>query len=281
MKILKLIGFFVIVAALFVGVSFIKGSEEGSENVPQGADSIFTKLNEKIELEWIGVNTWNQKLFDTQLYRVENNKDYIRKAQSDLLIDAIGAHACAKIWDAMKAELSKSDCKKSEIKKLVAGKKYVVSKSQFASSNANIKSVDSCYTSYKTIREFATKKFKKDPEFNDASWQNYSDYKAGQRKLKEKYLKDPYYKYLKNIDEIKNGLNEIDNKLSSAEKEYYANLSKKIIEYFDAQERTEENKDKLSTCMNRFKKEWSIPDNLRSFRDKFYKEVEKAEQRNQ
>lgn len=256
MKIIKLIGIFIIVAGVIVGILFLSGIGGGNKPLPQMDSEILADYKQDFKKNWDDIQDWDYKTF-------KRHCDDIRTLKSKYDVSELDDYNLNEALEIVNKKIfdlwSSSGCKKSEVDKYITAVDTIVRYDSRMAENTGIKKIRRVNSSYETARSLALKSFVLSPKFNGSTWQNFNTYADEQKAMKQNILDNSDYKeYLSNISEIKNGLNSLDSKLGTARSNFYSNLEGLIYDYFNkikSEYRTRSQLDNLKKVTTRFNSE--------------------------
>ena len=187
-------------------------------------------------------------------------KDEVGKTKIDVLRESNTRNALDKTHGLAKSVWAKAPCKQNDVNEVIVILDSICLVDSLARYEENCKIVRRVNKAYIDARSFANSSIGCSPHFTGSSWSSFSNYADRIRNRKNNILNSSDYKeYLSNISEIKNGLNEMESKLSAARTVFYNRLASEIKDYFNAIEqsdRTDDQRINFSKVMNRYSDEY-------------------------
>lgn len=255
MKILKLGGLFLIVAAVVVGALFLIG--DGLTLIDPPVQNLTLEETKKdFEKNWDAAGDWDAAIFSRHCRDVETlSAKYDVKEIKDFNVLEANDIVCRKIFEHWK----KSDCKLTDIDRYVAAAKAITDYDSRMNSDDGIVKLRRVNGVYRKAHALSHKSMALTPKFNGSSWNDFKSHEEGMKKQRNDIRGNTDYKeYLSNISSIKDGLNSMDSRLSTAKREFYQKLHGQIKSHFGKtlpENRTREQLNRLKAVHGRYSKE--------------------------
>jgi hypothetical protein len=264
MKLIKLIGVFVAIVAIIVGISLIsRGS--GIPESPRGSDNR-EKLRQQIDSLWRSdgeaYRDWNEVRYSSLNNKIQQEASVYHEDYADLVeMNTQLAIDCVEHY--IFAEWNKAGCSSQRISTYRKALDTIQATDPTTSKTRQdvllrIKRVCKCYW---RARGLAYNKFDQDPDFQEGSWTPYKTYAEKFRNEVYTVTQDSVYaNNLKKINELTQGLanDAVNCRLELAEKNYYTRLwqqIKKVYSTIPPEERTREQLNTLRDIRERYNKE--------------------------
>lgn len=282
MKYVKLILIVAVVAGLIYGALSIMGPSTGDTKISGDSPTLLTDLKKKVDRDWDNADKWDQSVYekninDANVYH--KDLENIASGNYSTLIDYTNEKVCNKLVGFINSEFALSTCAQSKINQMKNDLDYFVkNNSSIASSDSRIKDAYAKINLYTQILSFGKKQFGLSSGFdiNSGKWNDFSAYSNNQVKIRDSFKKAPQYSSLSHISDVKNSLNSVDSKLSSARSQFEANLSRDIRTAYSSVDRNEENQKSLQEVYNRYYQSYNDEKKLSTFRKNFIDEVKEA-----
>ena len=273
MKALKIIiAFVLILAGVFSAFYFSTRVGEGSIAPPQ--DERFEDTRKQIQNEWEQRGDWDDTLYTKNLdlvtqLGVEFNTVPLKELNTSLAVEIV----YKKIFDEWKSPT----CQRAVVNKYYNAVSFIKSKDSDANTDNNVKLITQVYSVYNQAYNLAHQSIGLSPNFNGTSWNSYSDYRESMLNKRNNMLNNSVYKsHLSNIKDIKEGLNDIPNKLANGRSEFYNKLAQNIKNYFSRTAWSDRNYDelaKLRNAKNKYEDEYGYSSVLSNFEDEYASDV--------
>ena len=234
MKGLKLLGIFVLVCAIVIGIFFVpdlirsEGGGSGSEELTD-----YEQLVARVTSSWKEEDIDIYNVFVDNHYSICHLDDDYSFSKVDALRNSNTQTAVEKTFDRAKELWSDASCRVNDIRRIVATLDSICLTDSLAGYEENFQTLKRVNNVYNRARSFVQESYEATPRFNGQSWTPFSVYAKSVGRRKESIQENSdYRKYLSNISEIKNGLNSVESKLSSAKDKYYSGLKDLIEDHF-------------------------------------------------
>lgn len=214
--------------------------------------------------DWELKGDWDKDLFLSHYDIVQQlSTQYNTRSLEDLNTKTATEIVYNKIFEEWKS----TGCNKTKIDNYINAIRLIESKDQNAISDPNVKKIKDVYASYLFAYNFIQKNIGLVPHFDGNSWNSYSAYKNSILSQRQSILSNANYKaYLSNISDIKNGLENIPNKLSTGKTSFYQSLAYKIKSYYNKDGMmTMDNLRRLRNVVSKYTKEFGKNSMLSSF----------------
>lgn len=275
MKAIKLILVFALILGGVIGAFLLvrKSKTNSLSNIP---DTTFQTYRDQIINDWENEGDWNEQLFLSncnliQLLSKSYDVSTLRDLNTKMAIEIV--------YEKIFAEWATRSCRKNVIYKYSEAINVIVSNDGNAKTDANVAKIKRVRGVYDSAYQLANQEIGLKPRFDDNDWNSYADYSYQITEKTNKILENSDYKsYLSNIDNIKNGLNAIPDKLSKGKNRFYNELADQIISSYSIiapSERTESQLKDLRNLISRFTNEYCSNQKLSKFAEAFANDVNK------
>lgn len=273
MKAFKLVLTFVIILAGVLG-AFYLFNNNGSVKLPPPPDTTYKTFRDQFEKNWEQAGDWDEKLFMNHCDLVQQlSKDYEVATLNDLNTKTATEVVYEKIFEEWKS----ASCTKSVVEKYNNAIKVIESNDNNAKTDPNVQKIKSVYGTYISAYSLAHQSIGLTPHFNGSNWNSYSNYSSTMKGKMSAMLGSSNYKeYLSNIEDIKNGLNAIPDKLSNGRSRFYGELANRIINYYSRtapSARTRPELKSLRNAISKYEEEYSSNGRLSSFARNYANDV--------
>lgn len=281
MKAFKLVFTFVIILAGVLG-AFYLFNNNGSVKLPPPPDTTYKTFRDQFEKNWEQAGDWDEKLFMNHCDLVQQlSKDYEVATLNNLNTKT----ATEVVYEKIFKEWKSASCAKSVVEKYNNAIKVIESNDNNAKTDPNVQKIKSVYGTYISAYSLAHQGIGLAPHFNGSNWNSYSNYSSTMKGKMSAMLESSNYKeYLSNIEDIKNGLNAIPDKLSNGRSRFYGELANRIINYYSrtvSSERTRPELNSLRNVISKYEEEYSSNGRLSSFARDYANDVYNNENNDQ
>lgn len=281
MKILKLVGLFVIVAGVIIGLLFLsgKGSKGLSNNRPN--DTLLREYKAEFAKDWDEKQDWDVNIFRRHCMDIKTlAKDYDVTELNDYNISEANDIVYEKIFALWKSP----NCKKEDVDRYRAAVDTIVHYDPKMANNTGIKKIKEVYAVYEDAYDFVKDPLIISPFFDGKIWNDFNSFADRQRTHKDRILNDTAYKsYLNNITQLKDELETLDSRLSEVKRSFYSLLENQIRNYYNnipSARRDREQLNELSRVVSKYYLENSSASlSLKNLQTQFRKDVEENEKR--
>lgn len=279
MKAIKLLITFVVLLALVVLAFIIVPKSTVSHDLPDPPDETLKEVRTQIEQDWEQANDWDETVFAKHCDKLNQMRnDYSVGTLVDLNTRLAVEAVYKKLMD---GEWNSESCKEKVVDKYINALGVIIKADANAKDNNNVKKLYQVNKVYKKALSVSRIRIGLSPGFDGSSWRSFSAYSNSIKAKKASIESNAIYKeHLSNIREIKNGLANIDGRLSKARKDFYKSLADAITSYYSRIPSSERNNSQLQTLRNvrdRYNNEYSNNYNLNYFVSAFYKDVKNNE----
>lgn len=261
MKIVKLLGILVIFVAIILGIIYLPGIIN-----PQSDDNFISKdlvnindIRDEFVGEWEEIDTWDATLHQKQhekVLRWKNNKMLSKDgyvALTNLIREMVINKVCNGYYNALASTTYNhrniitnynyiQDCKKAEG---LDNTKNV---------DNRISKVEALHKYYRNVKAFAESShtLKPDLKIPELTWRSFDSLKNNKISTASNYRNNAFFSKVKHIDIINNGLkeSEVVRKTELNRGSFYESLYLSIEQYFDSEEVSAENLDRLNNVRN-------------------------------
>lgn len=279
MKVIKLLITFVVLLALVYLAFRIVPKPPVSHDLPDPPDETLKEMRTQIEQDWEQANDWDDAVFEKHCDKLNQMRnDYsvgtLVNMNTRLAVETVYKKLIDGEW---KSEL----CREKVVAKYVNALGVIIKADANAKGNNNVKKLYLVNDVYKKALSVSRIRIGLSPGFDGSSWRSFSAYSNSIKAKKTSIESDAIYKeHLSNIREIKNGLANIDGRLSEERIAFYKSLANAIISYYSRIPSSERNNSQLWTLRNvrdRYNKEYQENKNLNVFVKAFYNDVRNNE----
>lgn len=280
MKAIKLIITFVVLLALVVLAFYIVPRKVDPPVLLDPPDETLKEMRTQIERDWEQANDWDEKVFAKHCDKLNKmKKDY----SVGTLVDMNTRLAVETVYKMlMDGEWNSESCREKVVDKYVNALGVIIKADANAKDNNNVKKLYQVNDVYKKALSVSSIRIGLSPGFDGSSWRSFSAYSNSIKAKKASIESNAIYKeHLSNIREIKNGLANIDGRLSEARIAFYKSLANAITSYYSRIPPSERNDSQLRTLRNvrdRYNNEYNNY-NLNYFVSVFYSDVRNNEKK--
>lgn len=280
MKAIKLIITFVVLLALVVLAFYIVPRKVDPPVLLDPPDETLKEMRTQIERDWEQANDWDEKVFAKHCDKLNKmKKDY----SVGTLVDMNTRLAVETVYKMlMDGEWNSESCREKVVDKYVNALGVIIKADANAKDNNNVKKLYQVNDVYKKALSVSSIRIGLSPGFDGSSWRSFSAYSNSIKAKKASIESNAIYKeHLSNIREIKNGLANIDGRLSEARIAFYKSLANAITSYYSRIPPSERNDLQLRTLRNvrdRYNNEYNNY-NLNYFVSVFYSDVRNNEKK--
>lgn len=279
MKAIKLLITFVVLLALVVLAFIIVPKSTVSHDLPDPPDETLKEVRTQIEQDWEQANDWDETVFAKHCDKLNQMKnDYSVGTLVDMNTRLAVETVYKKLMD---GEWNSESCREKVVDKYINALGVISKADANAKDNNNVKKLYQVNGVYKKALSVSRIRIGLSPGFDGSSWRSFSAYSNSIKAKKASIESNAIYKeHLSNIREIKNGLANIDGRLSEARTAFYKSLANAITSYYSRILSSERNNSQLKTLRNvrdRYNNEYSNNYNLNYFVSAFYSDVRNNE----
>lgn len=282
MKAIKLLITFVVLLALVYLAFRIVPKSTVSHDLSDPSDETLKEVRTQIEQDWEQANDWDEKVFEKHCDKLNqmNKNGY----SVGTLVDMNTRLAVETVYKKlMEGEWKSESCREKVVDKYINALGVISKTDANAKDNNNVKKLYQVNDVYKKALSVSRIEIGLSPKFNGSSWNSFSDYSKNIKDRKNSINSNTIYKeHLSNIREIKNGLANIDSRLSKARNKFYDKLANDITSYYSRIPSSERNNSQLRSLRNvrdRYNGEYHKNNNLQNFVTSFYKSVKNNEKK--
>lgn len=280
MKAIKLIITFVVLLALVVLAFYIVPRKVDPPVLLDPPDETLKEMRTLIERDWEQANDWDEKVFAKHCDKLNKMKnDYSVGTLVDMNTRLAVETVYKKLMD---GEWNSESCREKVVDKYVNALGVIIKADANAKDNNNVKKLYQVNDVYKKALSVSSIRIGLSPGFDGSSWRSFSAYSDSIKAKKASIESNAIYKeHLSNIREIKNGLANIDGRLSEARIAFYKSLANAITSYYSRIPPSERNDSQLRTLRNvrdRYNNE-NNNYNLNYFVSAFYSDVRNNEKK--
>ena len=249
MKAIKLIITFVVLLALVVLAFYIVPRKVDPPVLLDPPDETLKEMRTLIERDWEQANDWDEKVFAKHCDKLNKMKnDYSVGTLVDMNTRLAVETVYKKLMD---GEWNSESCREKVVDKYVNALGVIIKADANAKDNNNVKKLYQVNDVYKKALSVSSIRIGLSPGFDGSSWRSFSAYSNSIKAKKASIESNAIYKeHLSNIREIKNGLANIDGRLSEARIAFYKSLANAITSYYSRIPPSERNDSQLRTLRN-------------------------------
>ena len=289
MKIFKLILTFVIILGAVVGGFFLI-TDTGSDPLSPVDQNTYELYRKQFEEDWKQKGDWDEQLFLSHCDMVNQlSLDYNVGPLNDMNTST----AVEVVHDKIFAEWASTTCKYKTVEKYIKAIGVIEKNDKNASSNSLVVKIKDVNKVYRNAYSQAYQEISLTPSYNGLKWEGvdkkekvWSSFAAYGNDIKDKrdnMLNNATYKtYLSNITDIKNRLNNLPDRISSARSSFYNSLATDIVDFYNAipdSTRTRSQLTDLRTSRQNFEDEYSVNQKIDDCASQFNRDVNKNEEK--
>lgn len=269
MKFLKLLGIFVVLLGVVVGALFLSTDDIEVQTEDESLVDQSDQLISKIRNKWGTATAWDADLFREQeddITRFRSSK-LISESNKRELTHLLHITVIQKVKNRVFEEYGKTDCSYQVVEDNMKGIDIICQRQSDWKANPDVKLLNDCFMTYKTIRSFARSSFSLDTKLEKNSdgthqWRDYKSYMSSMESTAAGHRSnDIYREYLSNISELKDGLasENVKKKLNLGCTDYATKLATKLVEDYpsSADDWDASTKNSIDVDFKRFDKEYS------------------------
>lgn len=281
MKAIKLLITFVVLLALVVLAFKIGPKPPVPPDLLDPSDETLKDVRTQIEQDWEQANDWDETVF-------EKHCDKLNQMRNDYsvgtLVDMNTRLAVETVYKKlMDGEWKSESCQEKVVDKYINALGVISKADANAKDNNNVKKLYQVNDVYKKALSVSRIRIGLSPGFDGSSWRSFSAYSNSIKAKKASIESNAIYKeHLSNIREIKNGLANIDTRLSKARNKFYDKLANDITSYYSRIPSSERNNSQLRTLRNvrdRYNSEYHENKYLNGFVKAFYDDITNNEKK--
>lgn len=276
MKAIKLLITFVVLLALVYLAFRIVPKTTVSHDLSDPSDETLKEVRTQIEQDWEQANDWNDTVFAKHCDKLNqmNKNGYSVGTLVDMNTRLAVETVYKKLMD---GEWKSESCREKNVDKYINALGVIIKADANAKDNNNVKKLYQVNDVYKKVLSVSRIEIGLSPDFKGSSWRSFSAYSDSIKAKKKSIESNSIYKeHLSNIREIKNGLANIDSRLSKARNKFYDELANDITSYYSRIPSSERNNSQLRTLRNvreRYNSEYHENKNLKGFVKAFYDDI--------
>lgn len=275
MKAIKLLITFVVLLALVYFAFRIVPKPPVFHDLSDPSDETLKEVRTQIEQDWEQANDWDEEVFEKHSDKLNQmRKDYSVGTLVDMNTRLAVETVYKKLMD---GEWKSESCREKVVDKYVNALGVIIKADANAKDNNNVKKLYQVNDVYKKALSVSRIRIGLSPDFDGSSWRSFSAYSNSIKAKKASIESNAIYKeHLSNIREIKNGLANIDGRLSEARIAFYKSLANAITSYYSRIPSSKRNNSQLRTLRNvrdRYNSEYHENKNLKGFVKAFYDDI--------
>ncbi len=264
MKIIKLLLSFILILGIVIGILYLTGSF-GDSGTGGGSDpKTFAEQSSLLDDEW-QTASWDINLYKKGMIRLRQNEEALGEDGMKTLIDKLNEYAIPKLRNTMMKEFAKTDCNASTIETLYKSLEELKSTTPGREKHEGIVEMSGTYKIYKEAMRLCSAKIAFNPG-DGTNWTPLANQKKAYLDKRASIKSDPYYKFIQNITDIKNGLNTLDSRLNAAATNFKNDVAQRIIKKYSSRK---ESADEFFRVKSKFQHEFGSHSSLDNLADQF------------
>lgn len=217
-------------------------TDTGPDPLSPVDQNTYELYRKQFEEDWKQKGDWDEQLFLSHCDMVNQlSLDYNVGPLNDMNTST----AVEVVHDKIFAEWASTTCKYKTVEKYIKAIGVIEKKDKNASLNSLVVKIKDVNKVYRNAYSQAYQEISLTPSYNGLKWEGvdkkekvWSSFAAYGNEIKDKrdtMLNNATYKtYLSNITDIKNRLNNLPDRLSSARTKFYNSLAMEIVDYYNA-----------------------------------------------
>jgi hypothetical protein len=266
MKFLKLIILFVIiVGAIILAFNWdsLFGSSKSTDDFGTTDIIDIPEKCDEIRDAWENAASWDESLYRSLRDDINQSKGMglFTEEGYNTVNNTLRENAANKACDSYLLELKKTDASYSLLDKHYSGVQFIMKEGKM-DKDPRIINIQELHSLYCKIRQFSQSSHLIKPDFDaeNGRWDSFVSLQNRIIDTASSYKSNSRYKDLKHISGFADALDEskLKNQIGTQRTEFYQNLSKQIIRYFQGEVANNDNKAKLDLIYNHFVSEDAI-----------------------
>ena len=246
MKILKLLGIFIVVLGIVIGALYIKSAltDADSDDIKIILPDNVTDQRAEMEDFWNRAEDWDAKHFEAEYSHIQQclHANYIDHAAANQLTSLLCNLVINRMHGLQVGEYHKSDCNIGIVKGYMKGINAVCQKLSSYNNDDRVRQLRDIEKLYDEISTFGKSSFIPGNNLSENAdgshqWLDYDSYAKGRRQKAADYRENStYLEFLKNITVLKNGISEesVNSRLTKGKKSYGSALANAIAAAYEA-----------------------------------------------
>ena len=246
MKILKLLGIFIVVLGIVIGALYIKSAltDADSDDIKIILPDNVTDQRAEMEDFWNRAEDWDAKHFEAEYSHIQQclHANYIDHAAANQLTSLLCNLVINRMHGLQVGEYHKSDCNIGIVKGYMKGIDAVCQKLSSYNNDDRVRQLRDIEKLYDEISTFGKSSFIPGNNLSENAdgshqWLDYDSYAKGRRQKAADYRENStYLEFLKNITVLKNGISEesVNSRLTKGKKSYGSALANAIAVAYEA-----------------------------------------------
>ena len=246
MKILKLLGIFIVVLGIVIGALYIKSAltDADSDDIKIILPDNVTDQRAEMEDFWNRAEDWDAKHFEAEFSHIQQclHANYIDHAAANQLTSLLCNLVINRMHGLQVGEYNKSDCNIGIVKGYMKGIDAVCQKLSSYNNDDRVRQLRNIEKLYDEISTFGKSSFIPGNNLSENAdgshqWLDYDSYAKGRRQKAADYRENStYLEFLKNITVLKNGISEesVNSRLTKGKKSYGSALANAIAVAYEA-----------------------------------------------
>ena len=246
MKILKLLGIFIVVLGIVIGALYIKSAltDADSDDIKIILPDNVTDQRAEMEDFWNRAEDWDAKHFEAEYSHIQQclHANYIDHAAANQLTSLLCNLVINRMHGLQVGEYHKSDCNIGIVKGYMKGIDAVCQKLSSYNNDDRVRQLRNIEKLYDEISTFGRSSFIPGNNLSENAdgshqWFDYDSYAKGRRQKAADYRENStYLEFLKNITMLKNGISEesVNSRLTKGKKSYGSALANAIAAAYEA-----------------------------------------------
>ena len=246
MKILKLLGIFIVVLGIVIGALYIKSAltDADSDDIKIILPDNVTDQRAEMEDFWNRAEDWDSKHFEAEYSHIQQclHANYIDHAAANQLTSLLCNLVINRMHGLQVGEYNKSGCNIGIVKGYMKGIDAVCQKLSSYNNDDRVRQLRNIEKLYDEISTFGRSSFIPGNNLSENAdgshqWLDYDSYAKGRRQKAADYRENStYLEFLKNITVLKNGISEesVNSRLTKGKKSYGSALANAIAAAYEA-----------------------------------------------
>ena len=246
MKILKLLGIFIVVLGIVIGALYIKSAltDADSDDIKIILPDNVTDQRAEMEDFWNRAEDWDSKHFEAEYSHIQQclHANYIDHAAANQLTSLLCNLVINRMHGLQVGEYNKSDCNIGIVKGYMKGIDAVCQKLSSYNNDDRVRQLRNIEKLYDEISTFGRSSCIPGNNLSENAdgshqWLDYDSYAKGRRQKAADYRENStYLEFLKNITVLKNGISEesVNSRLTKGKKSYGSALANAIAAAYEA-----------------------------------------------
>ena len=286
MKILKLLGIFLVIAAVIFGaVLWMNGGSHRTDAFVDVDQVDVTEKCEEIRAEWNDLAVWDKATYEAQREDIAQDSAFSLYSQDgyQTVRSTLREAAVNKVCDALAASLKADKFSDQTVQEQYQGVRFLI-KAENVETDARVKRAEQLYRLYTDIKSFVSSRHTLSPGYvpEKGQWNNFSAQQQNVLRRAQQLRDNTLFAEMRTVPGFQDGLSEAKLKplLAAQRPQFYRTLSQQILNHFAQAEPTQETMELFAATYDRYKGEElsiGVGDLASAYRN-FRKQVEQAAQ---